>query len=92
MSSNQPSLEEIERYWGSLEIYNEEQRRSGLEVFEAEVFGTAAENIPQNLETGRSKVETVVSTKVRSGLRQYLGLGLIKLGQWVAHHPNSHNI
>ena len=92
MSSNQLSLEEIERYWGSLEVYNEEQRRSGLEVLEAEVFGTAAENIPQNLETVRSKVETVTNTKVRNNFRQYLGLGLIRLGQWCAYHPNSHSV
>ncbi len=29
------TLEEIERYWGSLEAYNEEQRRTGLSELEA---------------------------------------------------------
>lgn len=36
------SLKEIERYWGSLEAYNEEQRRIGLAELEAEQFNNFA--------------------------------------------------
>jgi hypothetical protein len=92
LNSSQLSLEEIERYWGSLEVYNEEQRRSGLEVLDAGTPNVTGQGALQNFEMGSDKVETVVSTKVRKGLRRYLGVGLIRLGQWFAHHTNSHNI
>jgi len=51
------SLNEIERYWGSLEAYNEEQRRVGLTQLEAEQFNNFATfdfkpNLVSNLSQG----------------------------------------
>lgn len=65
-------MEEIVRYWGSLEAYNEEQRRCGLMGIEAQ-----ANSQPTQHKITLDEPDTIrQSTPVRSRSRARLSLNL----------------
>lgn len=95
MNNNPPSLEEIERYWGSLETYNEEQRRCGLEVLAAADLLNLTDQkqtMPGASKTKVAPARTASTKKFSASLPERLGQAAIKVGQWLARHSHTQDI
>lgn len=69
------TMREIEQYWGSLEAYNEEQRRCGLVELETAQLKDE-DNLNHSWLTSATAVivdNTINTTNTRGGLRFHFG-------------------